>query len=263
MVGLRTRLSLGQLLERFEPSITSTLLSKHAGFDIILPHGAAFAPELFAAMRTLDSRAIMSLLTEVIAAQGEMRQRLKPHYVFDDRFRDLTQCLRLDGYDVTADRALLRLDPTLAEAPPVEDDLVRSLQASHAPSRDDIVRKIHDSAEAFRKAAPDYNAALTNARVALQTMARDVAHDLVPAGETFPYDMTKWGDLIRYLRERDEISVEEERGLVGVFGFVSPGAHRAIGLSEEQMTRLGRSLALSMCWFLLQNHFARSGYPLR
>lgn len=72
--------------------------------------------------------------------------------------------------------------------------------------------------------------------------------------------MNKWGDLLRFLRERDEISAEEDRGLAGVFGFVSPGAHRAIGLSEEQMTRLGRSLALSMCWFLLQNRYARSGH---
>jgi len=262
MVGLRTRLSLGQLLERYEPHVASTLLSKHAGMPVYLSPGSIFAQELMQSMQMLGGEAFMSLLQEVIATQGELRQRLKPHYVFDERFRDLTQCLRLDGYEVTQQRALVRLDPTLAESPPVEDDLVKSLLASQAPSRDDIVRKINDSAEAYRRASPDYNAALTNARVALQTMARDVAQDLLRAGENFPYDMTKWGDLIRFLRERDEISAEEERGLAGVFAFVSPGAHRAIGLSEEQMTRLGRSLALSMCWFLLQNRYARSGNPL-
>lgn len=261
MIGLRTRLSLGQFLERFEPHVATTLLSKHGGADVFLPRGAMFAQELVAAIRALDGHAVMSLLSEVVATQSELRQRLTPRYVFDERFRDLVQCLRLDGYEVTQARALVRLDPTLVEAPPVEDDLVRSLLASQAPSRADIVRKVNDSAEAYRRAPPDYNAALTNARVALQTMAHDVAQGLLRAGENFPYDMSKWGDLLRFLRERDEISPEEERGLAGVFGFVSPGAHRSIGLSEEQMTRLGRSLALSMCWFLLQNRFARSGHP--
>lgn len=262
MVGLRTRLSLGQLLERYEPPLVSALLTKHGGPDLYQSPGLVFGQQLFAAMRGLDGESATSLLAEVVATQGELRQRLKPHYVFDERFRDLTQCLRLDGYEVTQQRELVRLDPTLAESPPVEDDLVKSLLASQAPNRADIVRKINDSAEAYRRATPDYNAALTNARVALQTMARDVAQHLLRPGESFPYDMSKWGDLIRFLRERDEVSAEEERGLAGVFAFVSPGAHRAIGLSEEQMTRLGRSLALSMCWFLLQNRYARSGNPL-
>jgi hypothetical protein len=261
MIGLRTRVSLGQLLERYEPPLVSALLRKYGGPVLYQSPGLIFGQQLFQAMHFLEADAVVSLLAEVIATQGELRQRLKPHYVFDERFRDLTQCLRLDGYEVTSERTLVRLDPTLAQAPPVEDDLVRSLQASAAPSRDEIVRKINDSADAYRRTPPDYNAALTNARVALQTMARDVAQDLVPPAQSFPYDIGKWGDLLRYLRERDEISVEEERGLAGVFGFVSPGAHRAIGLSEEQMTRLGRSLALSMCWFLLQNRYARSGHP--
>ena len=58
-----------------------------------------------------------------------------------------------------------------------------------------------------------------------------------------------------------EITVEEEKGLAGVFGFLSPGAHRPVGIPEDQMTRLGRSFALNMCWFLLKNHLARSHRP--
>lgn len=258
MLGLRARLSLGQLLARFEPHVVSTLLSKHAGGDVFLPPGTAFGQELLARIRALDGCAAMTLLEEVIATQGELRQRLKPHYVFDERFQDLTQCLRLDGYEVTVERRLLQLDPTLAEAPPVEDDLVKSLLASQAPSSDDIVRKINDSAQAYRRATPDYNAALTNARVALETLARDVALEAAAVRNVaFPYDDSKWGNLIRFLRECDEISQEEERGLIGVYGFVSPGAHRPIGLPLEQMTRLGRTLALNMCWFLLQNRNAQ------
>jgi hypothetical protein len=50
------------------------------------------------------------------------------------------------------------------------------------------------------------------------------------------------------------ITNEEEKGLVGVYGFVSPGSHRPLGIPEEQMTRLGRSLALGMCWFLVKSY---------
>lgn len=144
----------------------------------------------------------------------------------------------------------------------MEDDLIAALLARAAPSRDEIVRKIQDSAQAFRNAPPDYNAALTNARVALETLARDVAADLVSSGQPAPYNPAKWGEVLAFLKSRGEISLEEERGLAGVYGFVSPGAHRSIAVSEEQMCRLGRTFALNMCWFLLHNHLAR-GAPNR
>lgn len=70
------------------------------------------------------------------------------------------------------------------------------------------------------------------------------------------YNPLKWGEVIAFLRNNGEITVEEEKGLAGVFGFLSPGAHRAVGISEDQMTRLGRSFALNMCWFLLKNYSA-------
>lgn len=261
MVGTRTRLSLGQLLEHFAPPMVSALLVKFGGPQLYQSPGLVFGQQLYEAVQMLDGQSVMALLDEVVTTQRTLRQRSEPRYVFDERFHDLVQCLRLDGYQVTEDRRLLQLDPTLSEAPPVEDDLVQALRASGAPSSDEIVRKINDSAEAFRRATPDYNAALTNARVALETLAREVALEAAMVARTpFPYNPSKWGDLIRYLRERDEISPEEERGLIGVYGFVSPGAHRPIGLPLEQMTRLGRTLALNMCWFLLHNRNAqRSG----
>lgn len=42
----------------------------------------------------------------------------------------------------------------------------------------EIVAKIADSAQAFRATPPDCNAALVNARVALETLAADVAADI-------------------------------------------------------------------------------------
>ena len=74
-----------------------------------------------------------------------------------------------------------------------------------------------------------------------------------------PYDPAKWGSVLSFLKTRGEISQDEEVGLAGVYRFLSPGAHRPVGVSEEQLTRLGRTFALNMCWFLLHNHLARSG----
>jgi hypothetical protein len=68
------------------------------------------------------------------------------------------------------------------------------------------------------------------------------------------YNPTKWGEVLAFLRVSGELTLEEERGLAGVFGFLSPGAHRPLGIPEDQMTRLGRSFALNMCWYLLKNH---------
>lgn len=68
------------------------------------------------------------------------------------------------------------------------------------------------------------------------------------------YDPTKWGSIVAHLRKQDFFSAEEERGLVGVYAFLCPGAHRPIGLSEEEACRLGRSMALSMCWYLMKRY---------
>lgn len=94
--------------------------------------------------------------------------------------------------------------------------------------------------------------------MALETIAGDVAADIASrTSGDLPYDPIKWGDVLRFLRTSGEITVEEEVGLAGVFGFLSLGAHRPVGMPEDQMTRLGRSFALNMCWFLLKNRLAR------
>lgn len=254
MISQRTRLSLVQLLAQQEEAAVGTLLAKY-GAD--MPYrGSFFAEGLREVVQVLPAEQALALAAEAVATRGALRQPISPKGPFDERFADFERCLLLDGYAVV-DRALRRTDPSLSGAPPVEDDLIAALLASAAPSREEIVRKVQDSAQAFRNAPPDYNAALTNARVALEVLARDIAADVGDArGEPAP---SKWGDVLTYLRTRDEISPEEEKGLAGVYTFVSPGAHRSVAVSEDQMTRLGRTFALNMCWFLLHNHLARAG----
>lgn len=256
MIGQRTRYSLAQFLELQEPAVSIVLLGKYGVQHLSLSPGHLLQG-LLNTLRGLDDLTLMLLLTEVVATLGDLRVRVNPKYRFDERLHDLTQCLLLDGY-IVQNRKLSQTDPSIADAAPLEDDLVLALQGSGAPRAQEIIAKIGDSAESFRATPPDYNAALVNARVALETLAVDVAADV--ASRTpgrASYNPAKWGEVIAFLRTSGEITLEEEKGLAGVFGFLSPGAHRPVGLPEDQMTRLGRSFALNMCWFLLKNHLAR------
>jgi hypothetical protein len=258
MIGRRTRYSFAQFLELQEPAISIVLLSKYGVQHLSLSAGQVLYG-LVNTIRGLDDRSLMLALAEVVATSGDLRARVSPKYRFDERMHDLTQCLLLDGY-IIQDRKLIQADPSIADAAPLEDDLVIALQGSGAPRAGEIIAKINDSAEAFRRTPPDYNASLVNARVAMETLAGDIAADVASrASSPAHYNPSKWGEVLAFLRSCGELTVEEERGLAGVFGFLSPGAHRPVGIPEDQMTRLGRSFALNTCWFLLKNHLVRGG----
>lgn len=242
-------------MELQEPAVSLVLLSKYGVQHLSLSPGQLLYG-LLNTFRVLDDRVLLLVLTEIMATTGDLRARVNPKYRFTERMHDLTQCLLLDGF-IIQDTKLVPIDPSIADAAPVEDDLIAALLNSGAPHAQEIIAKIGDSAQSFRATPPDYNAALVNARVALETLAADIAAHVAlrPQGLS-PYNPSKWGEVLTFLRTSGEITSEEERGLAGVFGFLSPGAHRPVGIPEDQMTRLGRSFALNMCWFLLKNHLA-------
>ncbi|NNA05916.1 hypothetical protein HBN65_03695 [Pseudomonas lundensis] len=255
MIGSRTIHSLAQFLELQPAPNTAVLFGKYGVEDLTL-YPQHLMTGILDVLLTLSPSALMLVVAEAIATSGDLRARVSPKTRYDEREQDLKQCLILDGYMV-AEKKLVQTDPSLSDSP-VEDDLLEALKASGLPHREEIIGKINDSASAFRKAPPDFNAALTNARVALETLARDVAFGIQDRGNAVgSYNPVKWGEMIAFLRNNGEITVEEEKGLAGVFGFLSPGAHRSVGIPEDQMTRLGRSFALNMCWFLLKNYSVR------
>lgn len=256
MVGQRTRSSLAQFLALQDVSVSIVLLGKYGVQDHSLYPGQLLIG-LAQTLAGLDNSVVLLILQEVVSTQGNLRAAVTPKTRFDERMHDLTQCLLLDGY-IVQDKRLLQTDPSITDAAPLEDDLIIALRNSGAPTREAIITKINDSAEAFRASPPDYNAALTNARIALESLAADVAADVASQqASNTSFNPAKWGEVIAFLRNSGEITAEEEKGLVGVFGFLSPGAHRPIGIPQSQMTWLGRSLALNLCWFLLHNRLAR------
>ena len=91
--------------------------------------------------------------------------------------------------------------------------------------------------------------------MALQTLATNIALALNEkhGGD---FEKSKWGSVISYLRQIEFITMEEERGLAGVFGFVSPGSHRPVSIPDKEMARLGRNFAIGMCYFLVKSYLA-------
>jgi hypothetical protein len=112
---------------------------------------------------------------------------------------------------------------------------------------------MNNSADHFRANPPDYNASLTSARIALETLAREVATER-QTQRPGNFDPTKWGQVIAYLRTSDLVSKREEDGLTGVYSFISEGAHAPVGMTEQEMVRLGRNLAAGASYFLIKRH---------
>lgn len=250
MIGYRTRYSLAQFLELHEAPFVIVLASKH-GIRISIEDGHLLSG-LTSCLRYANDDQILSLVEEIVRTESDLRARVEKKYRHEDRFGDLRRCLQLDGY-IIENKRLTQADPSISDAPSLDDDLLLELQASGLSDVEEIVAKINSSSGLFRASPPNYNACLNDIRIALETLAKAIAVAQQTASSP-NYENTRWGSAIGFLQKVGFITQEEEKGLAGVYGFVSPGSHRSVGLSEEQMARLGRSLALGMCWFLVKSY---------
>ncbi len=193
------------------------------------------------------------LIQELARTLESMRTGVSPRYRFDERWTDLRLCLELDGYTEERDQfdevqaRFIPIEPNIGGAATVEDELTKELRRSGLPDVEGILQVLDRSGSAFRNG--DFNGCLNNARVALQTLATLIACERRQdhAGE---FDESKWGQVIAYLRTSGFISQQQEHGLAGVFGLISPGSHAPIGFDEEEFARLGRGLAVSIIYFL-------------
>jgi len=195
---------------------------------------------------------LLSLIEELVRTQADLRYRVDDGERYDQRWDDLVRCLELNGYRIEEGR-LVAIEPNVGDDPPLEDDLSSEIRNSGLADASQVLGAFENSAQAFRRTPPDYNACLTHARVALQTLARTIA---VARNRTHPGPFTEnsWGSILAYLRTSGLVTPEEEKGLSGVFGFLSPGAHQPVGITAQEMARLGRSFAVSMSYFLIKRY---------
>ena len=260
----RSKLSLCQFLTLFSRDDLVLLFDKYRlsteglKFELLERNiGAAIRDAILPA----SAAQLEELVQELARTYGFMRTNISPRYRFDERWNDLRLCLELDGYTkdrheygVDVDR-FVPIEPIIEGAHAVDDDLTKELHRSGLPNTEGITQALDGSAKCFRSG--DFNGCLNNARVALQSLATSVARQLSPNHATSLDDM-KWGQVIAYLKTSGFIAQQQEKMLAGVFGFMSPGSHRPIGLNEEEFARLGRGLAVAISYFLVKRFNAQN-----
>lgn len=268
----RTIISLCQLLGLQEKADIVLLLKKF-NFpynDGFVSYDRGWINRLEESLNLANNEQILNLINEIITTKSVLRSNIQPRYRFDERWQDFKACLELDGYTINDDGELVTIEPKIKGEAPIHDDLTAELEHSSLEHRSDIIQKLKDSADDFKKEPPDYNGCLNNARVALETIAKDIA-EILPRENHVDYDHNKWGSVIEYLSKVEFIDTNEstntkdkpeneEKGLTGVYKFISSGSHRPYGPNEKEIARLGRNFALGMCYLLVKrfNEFNRS-----
>ena len=252
MYSNRTKLSLVRYLTIHEIGFLRVLLGGHVNTEDILQYIPMVYDDLTSCITSATNESLMGFLNHMLQTSGDLRSRISPRYRHDECWGDLLNCLLLDGYAVESNQ-LVSIDPDIEGQEPVEDEFIRELNDSGLSDIDEIKDLLNRSAEDFRRTPPDYNGCLSNARIAIETLAKSMA---LHRQSTHPaqYNPSSWGSVLSYLKTSGLITVNEEKGLAGVYGFISAGSHRHVGLSEMEMARLGRNLVASMCYFLIKLH---------
>jgi len=230
-------------LNLFDQDVVHVLLEKHG----ITAWGYS-QTEISEVLSEADRGSIETLIDEVVRTNGDLRNRVSPRYRFDERWSDFEKCLLLDGFKVQ-EKEILTLEPVIEGAQPLEDDLTNELEISRLSSTDEIIRHIRLSAESFRKSTPDYNACLTHARVALETIVRAIARS---RGLEIEQDSKAWGESLLHIKSTGFVTNKEEDAIASTYTFISDGAHIPVGFTEEEFTRFGRNLAMSVCYFIIK-----------
>jgi hypothetical protein len=256
MLARRTILSLLQYLCLQNRPSLGILFDKH-GLDASDLYGSPVVEDylLEVALPPLISATpdkLTGLIEELIGTQADLLARVYKRERHDQRWDDFVRCLELNDYRIQ-DGRLIAVNPTIGDDPPLEDDLSVEVARSGLADAPQVLAAFENSAQAFRRTPPDYNAVLTHARVGVEMLAKAIA---LARNRTHPgsFSETSWGSVLTYLRTSGLITIEEEKGLVGVYGFLSPGAHQLIGFSAKEMARFGRNLAESMTYFLVKRY---------
>lgn len=256
MLSKQTLLSLSQFFALQTEEVTSVLLQK---CDLEIPWaGVRGVLGIFECLQASSPAHVGEVLSEICRSTRMLRNGVSPKYLYDERWTDLLRCLLLDGYHVAGDYSsgyvVVTLDPTIEAVRPLDDDLTAELTRSNLRDRLEVIHLMKKSAEAFRKQPQDFNGALTSMRVSLETLAKNIAESFWTSAP-MSGDPTKFGANIAYLRGQvGFLSQKEETGIAGIYTFVSPGAHVPLGLTEEEMVRLGRTMIAAMCYFLIKKY---------
>jgi hypothetical protein len=230
---MRTRLTAAQLLGCLGTEIRLTLLRKHE----LRIRKVDLDQRLAEVLQKMNG--FEELVDELVRTKDALRTQVSPRYMFDTYWRELERALSLDGFRVTG-TSLTPIDPAASQHPLTEDLTSQAVKESGVTGAMQITSALDKSSEYFVN--EDFNSSLTQARIALETLLRRMAHGSKPG------DPPTWGNALSDLLTSGRISEKQEKALAGVYGFISQGAHQP--LDDEEWCRLGRHLAFSMCFYL-------------
>ncbi|MFW8591043.1 hypothetical protein ACOI22_09600 [Glaciecola sp. 2405UD65-10] len=247
-VSRRTKFSLAQLLTVVERPIVGVIFDK---FD--LDPQAVYSPENISDEITdADEQALSDLIIEVIQTNKTLRSGVSPKYKFDEQFLIFEKSLLLDGY-LIEEKSIKALDPNFVGFKPIEDALIKEIDSSTLQNKASVIQSVKSSSDDFIKAQPDYNGSLTNIRIALETLVREIA---LERGFTTARTGNTWGPSLGYLKTNGFIDQKDESALSSVFTFISNGSHIPLGFSQAEYVRLGRNMCTSMCYFVIKTYNA-------
>jgi hypothetical protein len=245
-VSRRTKFSLAQLFSVVDRPTVYVIFDKF-GLD---PQEVSSPAGISDEITSADDQTISVLIIEVIETNRTLRYDTSPRYKFDDQFSILEKSLLLDGYQIE-DKSIKALDPNFKGFEPVEDALINELDNSSIQNKAGIIHSVKASADDFVKAQPDYNGSLTNIRIALETLVREIA---LEKGFTTARTGNTWGPSLGYLKTNSFIDQKDENALSSVYSFISNGSHIPLGFTEAEFVRLGRNMCTSMCYFVIKKY---------
>ena len=237
LLNKRTKISLSQLLEIFEYDWINVIFEKYS-----LPN---HCQNIIDIKKILIKNDINLLIKEIVSTQKDLRSRISPKYKFEERWEDFAKCLLLDGYKITDTNTIISVEPEVIGRVAMEDELTNEIKNSSLSKKDDIMKFIIESEEAFKNATPDYNGCLSKSRIALETMVRSKNEDETGTNES-------WGRTLNILKDNGFITNEEEKAISSTYTFVSDGSHKPLGFTEEEYARYGRNLIMTVCYYIIK-----------
>ena len=245
--------SLAQFLGVLSEDIAKMLLSKHKIIGSV--DETRLSPQ--GILEHLQSRQgdVRDLIREIGVTKGAVRHESYPKYKFDNRFADLENHLKLDGFrfraegdDYPQDGELISVDPAIqgTNLAPV-DMLVHEIERSNRldeEAKNSVKGALNESTENFMRG--NHTACLSSARVALDVLAKGISKK------------GKWGEALHQMAECGLITGRgrreknsDEACLSELYGWVSDTASHN-HLSDEEKALFGRRIILSMCLFLIR-----------
>lgn len=240
--GYQTRGTMAQVLAASSEDAARTFVYKHSGVI------ASKMPPLRVVMANAQQESIQSMILELLVKNEVLRAASPVPHVFDSAVAELGRWALHDGWMVDGD-ALVRVMPMTEEVTGVRDKLAEDLATSGIDGDAAIRGAIENSSKCFTAQPPDFNGSITQARLALETVARRAA-TRVAMTRSASYPQDSWGKALEFLRSHAVIEPGEEKILVNVYTFISQGAHVPQGVTAEEWARLARTFAISSTYFL-------------